>query len=92
MLKKKVYADPGQRLHDSKGRFVKKPKSLTNREKSFLDLETPYFSQDDNKPQTYNRTGLELEIERDGQDIFDDVFGWGLVISAVIIWIKEILF
>jgi hypothetical protein len=43
-------------------------------------LETPYFSQDEEKPQTYNRTGIHLEIERDGQEIFE----WMMIAGAVV--------
>jgi hypothetical protein len=77
MITKRVYQDPRGRLHDeTTGKFTRKPR--TNRLSS--ELETPYFSQDEEKPQTYNRTGIHLEIERDGQEIFE----WMMIAGAVV--------
>jgi hypothetical protein len=58
--------------------------------RSSLELEIPYFCQDESRPQTYNRTGIEIEIEREGQEIFEYMFIGGMFIGIIIGFVQMI--
>jgi hypothetical protein len=81
MLKKTEYLDSRGRFHDERGRFKKRPIS---KDRLYLELETPSFSKDEEKEWTYNRTGKEIEYEREGEEILAYLLGIAVVILSVI--------
>jgi hypothetical protein len=50
-----------------------------------------YFYQEEDKPQTYTRTGTFIEIEMDSDEIFATVMSWTLVIGSVVIFIYRLI-
>lgn len=60
----KMWLDQSGRLHDNQGRFTSKKARLTQAEYESL-LARPYFYQDEQKPNTYNRGGVEVEVDND---------------------------
>jgi hypothetical protein len=84
LITKTVYQDPRGRLHDENtGKFVTKPrkrKSDTLQESEVVPL---FFTRDEEKENTYNRTGVLLEIDRDDDDIFANKVIIGMVIGIV---------
>jgi hypothetical protein len=85
LITKTVYQDPRGRLHDeTTGKFVTKPRKRKSDTLQELEVEQPYFTRDEEKEHTYNRTGVLLEIERDDDEIFVNLFVTGMVIG--IIW------
>jgi hypothetical protein len=49
------------------------------------------FTQDEEKEHTYNRTGVHLEIEREGQEIFDIMFSWTMIGGILVGLVMKIL-
>ena len=84
MLKKKDYLDSRGRFHDERGRFKKRPIS---KDQLYLELETPSFSKDEEKDWTYNRTGKEIEYDRDDEEIL----AYFLFATLVIIGIGKVI-
>jgi hypothetical protein len=78
MITKKVYMDTKGRLHDKNGRFHSKPQDISLSESEILS-----FYQKEGKPQTYVRTGVHLEIERDPDDVFAYMVAGTIVVSVI---------
>jgi hypothetical protein len=86
MLTKKVYQDTRGRLHDeTTGKFTRKPR-VRKGSHTLDEWETQplLFTQDEEKEHTYNRTGVHLEIEREGQEIFDTMFSWTMIVGIIV--------
>lgn len=77
----KLWKDQYGRLHDAQGKFTKG--KLLQEQELESTLPEIYFSQDDEKPQTYHRTGHWVEVD-DSDEIFADMMCIGLFGTIIV--------
>jgi hypothetical protein len=95
LFKKTVWKDSRGRLHDVQGKFTKIPRSevpLSPDQESLLGSGELYFYQEEDKPNTYTRTGTFIEVETDHEEIWATCSAWILTLSGLIIYIGKYFF
>lgn len=85
-MKREVYKDVRGKFHDKTGKFTRIPnlEKLPKQQILKLKEENLYFYQETDKPNTYTRTGVKIEIDIDSQTIFEYMLIGGFVLGIIV--------